>query len=156
MQILILMCQSRNIFWKRAVKNVGCLFAYFWGGHKNNFWLLFQSLGVIHEVHTLKWTKFWHPPLLMYAIRQRNDVTKTIDVRFCPESSSILSCARTLLTAPYKNLGADALFQAILLDFRAECKAMKPIRDIQENWIYLVLNDRFNDVCTNSSGDYAH
>ena len=69
----------------------------------------------------------------MYAVRQRNDVTKTIDVRFCPESSSTLSCARTLLTAPYENLGADALFQVILLDFRTECKTMKPIKVIQGN-----------------------
>ena len=32
-----LMDQSVNLVWNIAVYKVGCVFAYFWGGHKNNF-----------------------------------------------------------------------------------------------------------------------
>ena len=31
------MCKSVNLSEKMAIQNAGCVFAYFFGGHKNNF-----------------------------------------------------------------------------------------------------------------------
>ena len=38
-----MICQSVNLVWKVAVRNVGCVSAYFCGGHKNKFPLWFCS-----------------------------------------------------------------------------------------------------------------
>ena len=37
------MSESVNLSWKMAVQKADCIFAYFCGGHKNNFWLQFRS-----------------------------------------------------------------------------------------------------------------
>ena len=41
--IVSLICEKVNLSWKIAVQNVGCVFAYFCGGHKNNFRLQFRN-----------------------------------------------------------------------------------------------------------------
>ena len=46
------MFQNVNSSWKRAVQNSGCVFTYFCGIHKNNFWLQFQSSFNIGKVLT--------------------------------------------------------------------------------------------------------
>ena len=39
------MCQSRNLFWKIAVQeNVGCVSAYFYGGHKKKMYTRLPSM----------------------------------------------------------------------------------------------------------------
>ena len=44
MSTFSLMYQSVNSFWKVAVQHVGCVFAYFYGGHKNVFGYDFETL----------------------------------------------------------------------------------------------------------------
>ena len=43
MWVFSLMGQDVNLARKVAVQNVGCVFAYFCGGHKNNFPIRFRS-----------------------------------------------------------------------------------------------------------------
>ena len=43
MQIVSLVSQIVNLSWKTVVQNADYVFAYFWGGYKNNLWLYLRS-----------------------------------------------------------------------------------------------------------------
>ena len=50
----MLVSWSVNLSWKIAVQNAGCVFANFYGWHKNNFWLLkfhsFVKVSIIQKL----------------------------------------------------------------------------------------------------------
>ena len=72
-----LICKSANLVWKIVIQNVGCVFAYFCGWHKNNFpyvfvaplicWL-FQLYAIRHFVTSKLGKKYKSPTILSFLL----------------------------------------------------------------------------------------
>ena len=99
--------------------------------------------GTIHKVRTFKFGDFQTTSPLLYDFKQQTDVTKIIDVRFCPDPLPFPQSVRTLWMVPSKirgyindNQKVPALLKPTTLNMEKESYEVTLLKSMQKCLLY--------------------